>query len=146
MDAHHASHGVGVGDPDRIVAKLPGLLDDIHRIRRAAKEAKAAHQPKLHERRAWRRIDRIGAELDPAPGYLEIVFGHVPARSSFPRRRESSCKLGGSALAPRLRGDDEAMHVAHPLSSSTVHQRAPSGAHLASSPSVVHQIQHILLK
>ena len=75
MNAHHARHRIGIGNPDRIVTQRPRLQHQVDRIRRPAQEAEAGHESELDEGRTRRRLDARGIELDRPLGDLEVVFG-----------------------------------------------------------------------
>jgi len=42
MDPHHPGHGIGIGNPDRVIAQRTPRGDQIDRVGRAAQERKAA--------------------------------------------------------------------------------------------------------
>ncbi len=110
MNAHHARHRIGIGNPDRIVTQRPRLQHQVDRIRRPAQEAEAGHESEFDEGRTRRRLDARGIELDRPLGDLEIVFGHDGQVSPSFLRRQGSIHLRRWAKAwldPRLHGGDE---------------------------------------
>ena len=76
VQAHHAGHGVGIGNAQRIVTMTARSLDQRCGLRRAAQEREAGGKAKLHKRRGRWRTSRH--RHDMAPWGRERGIGHQP--------------------------------------------------------------------
>lgn len=97
VDTHHARHGVGIGNPDCIIAKHPRSAHEVTRVGSPAQEGKTAHQPQFHERRAFRRIDSLGADDDMRARRSERLVGH---QANSPCRNHSGSPPRSSPNRP----------------------------------------------
>ena len=91
VDAHHAGHRVRIGDADRVVTELMRSLDELHRTRSPAQEAKATDQPQFDERRPFRLGYLFGIGLDPEPAGRERSV-HPTGGGRHGRRGRDRCR------------------------------------------------------